>query len=99
MTSTYLSLLPHDESGHSFDNVTVGELSLVRGAEDQPVGHGESRERSPGGDTVTLPPDLTQADRNSEETAAVLRKVMSAAGVSTVVEPEALAGRAVRYQE
>jgi uncharacterized protein len=36
--------------------------------------------------------------RTSEPTAAVLRKAMAAAGVSTVVEPEVQTGR-VRYQE
>lgn len=36
--------------------------------------------------------------RTSEPTAAVLRKAMTAAGVSTVVEPEVYAGR-VKYQE
>ncbi len=36
---------------------------------------------------------------SSEETAAVLRKVMSAAGVATVVEPEVRANRTVRYPQ
>jgi hypothetical protein len=36
--------------------------------------------------------------RTSEPTAAVLRKAMTAAGVSTVVDPEVYAGR-VKYQE
>lgn len=62
------SLLPHDETGHGFDNVTVGGLSptllerylsaaqkISRLAMGSPV-------RSPGGDTVVLPPDLTQED-------------------------------------
>jgi len=60
------SLLPADDSSHGFDNVTVGELSptllerylaaakkISRLAIGSPV-------RSPGGDTITLPPDLTQ---------------------------------------
>ncbi len=60
------SLLPSDDSSHGFDNVTVGELSptllerylsaaqkISRLAIGSPV-------RSPGGDTVILPADLTQ---------------------------------------
>jgi hypothetical protein len=60
------ALLPADDASHGFDNVTVGELSptlleryvtaaskISRLALGRPV-------RSPGGDTVTLPPDLTQ---------------------------------------
>ena len=60
------SLLPADESSHGFDNVTVSDLSptlleryvtaarkIGRVALGRPV-------RLPGGDTVTLPPDLTQ---------------------------------------
>lgn len=62
------SLLPMDETGHGFDNVTVGGLSptllerylsaaqkISRLAMGSPV-------RSPGGDTIVLPPDLTQED-------------------------------------
>jgi hypothetical protein len=60
------SLLPSDDASHGFDNVTVGELSptlleryvdaarkIGRLALGRPV-------RSPGGDTVTMPPDLTE---------------------------------------
>ncbi len=60
------SLLPSDDSSHGFDNITVGELSptllerylsaarkITRLALGRPV-------RSPGGDTILLPPDLTQ---------------------------------------
>ncbi|HEU5022102.1 MAG TPA: DUF1587 domain-containing protein, partial [Bryobacteraceae bacterium] len=60
------SLLPGDDSSHGFDNVTVGELSptllerylaaakkISRLAIGSPV-------RSPGGETITLPADLTQ---------------------------------------
>jgi len=60
------SLLPSDESGHGFDNVTVGELSptllerylsaaqkISRLAVGSPV-------RSPGGDTIVFPPERTQ---------------------------------------
>jgi uncharacterized protein DUF1592/uncharacterized protein DUF1588/uncharacterized protein DUF1585/uncharacterized protein DUF1587/uncharacterized protein DUF1595 len=61
-------LLPGDESSHGFDNVTVGDLSptllerylnaarkISRLAVGSPV-------RSPGGDTIQLPPDLTQEE-------------------------------------
>lgn len=66
------SLLPADESSHGFDNVTVGDLSptllerylgaarkIARLAVGIPA-------RSPGGDTVTLPPDLTQEEHFDE---------------------------------
>jgi hypothetical protein len=59
-------LLPGDEASYGFDNVTVGNLSptlleryvsaarkISRLAMGSPM-------RSPGGDTITLPPDLTQ---------------------------------------
>ncbi len=62
------SLLPRDESSHGFDNVTVGDLppmlleryvsaarKISRLAMGSPV-------RSPGGDTINLPPDLTQEE-------------------------------------
>ena len=60
------ALLPSDQSSHGFDNVTVGELSptlleryisaaekISRLAVGRPA-------RSPGGDTIRIPPDLTQ---------------------------------------
>ena len=60
------SMLPTDETGHGFDNITVGSLSptlleryltaaqkISRLAMGSPI-------RSPGGDTIVLPPDLTQ---------------------------------------
>ncbi len=66
------SLLPSDESSHGFDNVTVGDLppmllerylsaaqKISRLALGRPV-------RSPGGDTVNLPPDLTQEEHFDE---------------------------------
>ena len=66
------ALLPRDESSHGFDNVTVGELSptllerylsasqkISRLAVGSPI-------RSPGGDTILLPPDLTQEQRFEE---------------------------------
>lgn len=62
------SLLPSDESSHGFDNITVGDLSptllerylsaarkISRLAIGSPI-------RSPGGDTINLPPDLTQEE-------------------------------------
>ena len=66
------ALLPSDESSHGFDNVTVGNLSptllerylsTARKISRLAVG---SPSRSPGGDTVTLPPDLTQEERFDE---------------------------------
>ncbi len=66
------SLLPVDESSHGFDNVTVGDLSptllerylsaaqkISRRAVGSPI-------RSPGGDTINLPPDLTQEEHFDE---------------------------------
>src|SRR5262249_56429550 len=66
------SLLPGDESSHGFDNVTVGDLSptllerylnaarkISRLAVGSPV-------RSPGGETIQLPPDLTQEEHFDE---------------------------------
>lgn len=66
------SMLPGDDSSHGFDNVTVGELSpmllerylaaaqkISRLAIGTPV-------RSPGGDTVILPADLTQESHFDE---------------------------------
>ena len=66
------SLLPSDESSHGFDNVTVGNLSptllerylsAARKISRLAIG---SPTRSPGGDTVTLPPDLTQEEHFDE---------------------------------
>ncbi len=62
------SLLPNDESSHGFDNVTVGDLppmllerylSAAQKISRLAVG---SPLRSPGGDTINLPPDLTQEE-------------------------------------
>lgn len=62
------SLLPSDESSHGFDNITVGDLSptlleryLLAARKISRLAVG-SPMRSPGGDTITLPPDLTQED-------------------------------------
>jgi cytochrome c551/c552 len=62
------SLLPGDESSHGFDNVTVGDLSptlldrYISAAEKiSRVAVGRPS-RSPGGDTIRLPPDLTQEE-------------------------------------
>ena len=66
------SLLPSDESSHGFDNVTVGDLSptllerylsTARKISRLAVG---SPTRSPGGDTIQLPPDLTQEEHFDE---------------------------------
>ena len=67
------SLLPTDEAGHGFDNVTVGNLSpalleqYLEAAEK--IGHlavGIAT-KSPGGDTMTLPPDLTQEQQFDDQ--------------------------------
>jgi cytochrome c551/c552 len=62
------SLLPADESSYGFDNVTVGDLSptlldrYISAAEKvSQVAVGRPT-RSPGGDTVRIPPDLTQEE-------------------------------------
>jgi hypothetical protein len=62
------ALLPPDEPGHGFDNVTVGELSptlldrYVSAAEKiSRVAVGLST-RSPGGETIRIPADLTQEE-------------------------------------
>ncbi len=60
------ALLPPDEAGHGFDNVTVSGLSptllnryIAAAQQISRVAMGGA-ERSPGGRTVRLPPDLTQ---------------------------------------
>ena len=66
------SMLPTDEASHGFDNITVGDLSptllerylaaarkISRLAVGSPV-------KSPGGDTITLRPDLTQEEHFAE---------------------------------
>ena len=66
------SLLPSDDSSHGFDNVTVGDLSPT--LLDRYVSAAEkiSRlalgrpSRSPGGDTIRTPPDLTQEQHFEE---------------------------------
>jgi hypothetical protein len=62
------SLLPADESSYGFDNVTVGDLSptlldrYVSAAEKiSRVAVGRPS-RSPGGETIRMPPDLTQEE-------------------------------------
>jgi len=61
-------LLPSDDASYGFDNVTVGNLSptlleryvtAARKVSRLAMG---SRIKSPGGDTVNLPPDLTQEE-------------------------------------
>ena len=60
------SLLPSDESSHGFDNVTVGDLSptlldrYINAAEKIARVAVGRPSRAPGGDTIRLPPDLTQ---------------------------------------
>src|SRR5262245_65187046 len=62
------ALLPGDESSYGFDNVTVGDLpptlleryiSAAEKISRLAVGRPS---RSPGGDTIRIPPDLTQED-------------------------------------
>ena len=62
------SLLPADESSYGFDNVTVGDLSptlldrYISAAEKiSRVAVGRPS-RSPGGDTIRIPADLTQEE-------------------------------------
>jgi hypothetical protein len=62
------SLLPADDSSYGFDNVTVGDLSptlldrYISAAEKiSRLAVGRAG-RSPGGDTIRIPPDLTQED-------------------------------------
>jgi hypothetical protein len=66
------SLLPNDEASHGFDNVTVGDLSptlmerylnAARKISRLALG---SPSRSPGGETINLPPDLTQEEHFDE---------------------------------
>jgi len=60
------SLLPADESSHGFDNVTVGDLSPTLMERYLSAARKISRlalgspSRAPGGDTINVPPDLTQ---------------------------------------
>ena len=62
------NLLPSDESSHGFDNITVDDLSpalleryLSAARKISHLALGIPG-RSPGGDTITLPPDLTQEE-------------------------------------
>lgn len=62
------SLLPPDEASHGFDNVTVGDLSptllekyLASAQKISRLAVGTPM-RSPRGDTILIPPDLTQED-------------------------------------
>jgi hypothetical protein len=62
------SLLPIDESSYGFDNVTVGDLSptlldrYISAAEKISRLAVGRPSRSPGGDTIKIPPDLTQEE-------------------------------------
>ena len=62
------SLLPADETSHGFDNITVGDLSptllekyLIAAQKISRIAVG-TPVRSPGGDTILIPPDLTQEE-------------------------------------
>ncbi len=67
------SMLPSDEAGHGFDNVTVGNLSPALLEQYLQVARKISRltvgiaTKSPGGDTMTLPPDLTQEQQFDDQ--------------------------------
>ena len=62
------ALLPHDESSHGFDNVTVGDLSptlldrYITAAQKISRLAVGSPGRSPGGDTIRIRPDVTQEE-------------------------------------
>jgi hypothetical protein len=63
------ALLPADEASHGFDNVTVGELSptllnrYITAAQKISRLAVGGAQRTPGGDTFRVPPDVTQEDR------------------------------------
>jgi mono/diheme cytochrome c family protein len=65
-------MLPGDDAGHGFDNVTVGNLSPSLLEKYLQTAEKISRlavgiaPRSPAGDTMTLPPDLTQEQHFEE---------------------------------
>ena len=62
------ALLPQDESSYGFDNITVGDLSptlldrYVAAAEKISRLAVGAAGRAPGGDTIRVPPDLTQEE-------------------------------------
>jgi hypothetical protein len=62
------SILPGDESSYGFDNVTVGDLSptlldrYISAAEKISRLAVGRPSRSPGGDTIRIPPDVTQEE-------------------------------------
>jgi hypothetical protein len=62
------ALLPSDESSYGFDNVTVGDLSPTLLDRYLSAAEKISRlalgrpQRSPGGDTIRIPPELTQEE-------------------------------------
>ena len=63
------ALLPADEAGHGFDNVTVADLTptlldryITAAQKVSRLAVGGAR-RSPGGDTIRVRPDVTQEDR------------------------------------
>jgi hypothetical protein len=63
------TMLPADEASHGFDNVTVGDLSPTLLDRYITAAQRISRlavggvQRSPGGDTIRVPADITQEDR------------------------------------
>ena len=63
------SMLPPDEASHGFDNVTVGEMSSTRLDRYLSAAQKISRlavggvQKSIGGETIRIKPDLTQEDR------------------------------------
>src|SRR5262249_9261879 len=66
------ALLPRDDASHGFDNITVGELSptlleryLAAAKKISRLAVGTPR-KAPEGDTVLLPPDLTQDEHFDE---------------------------------
>jgi mono/diheme cytochrome c family protein len=67
------AILPSDEAGHGFDNVTVGNLSPTLLEQYLQAAQKISRlavgiiGKSPGGDTMTLPPDLTQEQQFDDQ--------------------------------
>jgi hypothetical protein len=67
------AILPSDEAGHGFDNVTVGNLSPTLLEQYLQAAQKISRLavgialKSPGGDTMTLPPDLTQEQQFDDQ--------------------------------
>src|SRR5205085_3414373 len=66
------ALLPKEEAGHGFDNVTVGNLSPTLLDRYISIAQKISRlavggaQRTPGGDTIRIKPDRTQEEHVEE---------------------------------